>query len=339
LIGRAGQSLGPFTASIRHGYSSIESQTCTESADAEADAEFALDMDAEDGVDVDGRMGAAANEPSGGFERRSKSPGLLGLNVAPTEAPAELWARWRGERDARARDALIRHYLPYARMVAATVYARRSHDEIEFDDYLQLACVGMVESVDRFDPVHGAQFRTFAAKRVRGAILNGLVRLSEKNQQISVMAKLRAERLEAVKEGARAQVGAQPRSGAGASGEPLFRYLAEVGIGIALVVLLEDTGMIEPEEPEAHAQAISPEISYFQKSEMSQLRRALNDKVDQLPASERLVIRRHYLEQIPFEEIARGMALTRGRISQLHRQALLRLRDLLADDARCDVSF
>jgi len=253
---------------------------------------------------------------------------------------APLWARWRDEGDAAAREQLICHYLPYARIVAATVFSRRTHSDVEFEDYLQLARVGLVEAVDRFDPGQGAQFKTFAAKRVRGAVLNGLVSLTEKNQQISVKMRLRQERLEAAKDAAE-----HAASGEGApeapsrSGGKLFRYLAEVGIGLALGILLEDTGMVDAESFGSETHAPSPEVSYFRKTETYQLRTVLHGLVERLTEQQRRIIRYHYVQEIPFDEIATTMGVTRGRISQLHRQGLLRLRELLGDDARCDVSW
>ncbi|MGJ7502507.1 sigma-70 family RNA polymerase sigma factor [Variovorax sp. ZT5P49] len=267
---------------------------------------------------------------------------------AVAEAPdltAALWVRWRKDQDEAAREQLIGHYLPYARMVAATVYGRRTHNDVEFDDYLQLARMGLLEAVDRFVPGQGAQFKTFAAKRVQGAVLNGLTRLTEKNQQISVSMRLRQERLEAVKEAAAAQASekSQDSSASAAassrSSDKLFKYLAEVGIGLALGVLLEDTGMVDAEAFDGNGQAPSPEVSYFRKTEIIQLRTVLRDLVGQLSDQQKMVIRHHYLQEIPFDEIAKIMGVTRGRVSQLHRQGLLRLRELLGKDARCDVSW
>lgn len=267
---------------------------------------------------------------------------------AVAEAPdltAALWVRWREDQDEAAREQLIGHYLPYARMVAATVYGRRTHNDVEFDDYLQLARVGLLEAVERFVPGQGAQFKTFAAKRVQGAVLNGLTRLTEKNQQISVSMRLRQERLEAVKEAAaeeaseEGQGGSAPTPGSSRSSDKLFKYLAEVGIGLALGVLLEDTGMVDTEAFDGNGHVPSPEVSYFRKTEIIQLRTVLRDLVGQLSDQQKMVIRHHYLQEIPFDEIATIMGVTRGRVSQLHRQGLLRLRELLGKDARCDVSW
>ncbi len=258
---------------------------------------------------------------------------------------AMLWVRWRESQDEAAREELICHYLPYARMVAATVYGRRTHNDVEFDDYLQLARVGLLESVDRFEPGQGAQFKTFAAKRVQGAVLNGLARLTEKNQQISISMRLRQERLDAVKEAAVEEAAKDsrgdgaPASASSRGADKLFKYLAEVGIGLALGVLLEDTGMVDAEAFDGTGHVPSPEVSYFRKTEIVQLRTVLRDLVGQLSEQQKLVIRHHYLQEVPFDEIATLMGVTRGRVSQLHRQGLLRLRELLGKDARCDVSW
>ena len=267
---------------------------------------------------------------------------ILGELPEAPDPMASLWLRWRRQGEEGAREQLIDHYLPYARMMAAMVYGRRTHNDVEFEDYLQLARVGLLEAVDRFDPDRGARFKTFAARRVQGAVLNGLTRLTEKNQQISAQMRLRRERLEAVKEAASAEVAGDNASivdDKAPGADKLFRYLAEVGIGIALGVLLEGTGMVDAEAFDNNDHVASPEVSYFRKSEILQLHAVLRGLVDQLGERQKTVIRYHYLQEIPFDEIARSMNITRGRVSQLHREGLSRLRELLRKDARCDVSW
>lgn len=263
---------------------------------------------------------------------------------APTESPRPLWERWRREGDAQARDELARHYQPYARIVAATYYARRLHDDIGFDEYLQLASLGLLEAMERFDPDVGVQFQTFAARRMHGAILDGLDRLTEKNRQIAVRRKLRQERVQALKEDSLppASQGRQPpATGAGEGAEALFRRLAEVGIGLALGVLLEDTGMVaeEPHEDATAPASVSPEVRYFQKAELQRLRQALRALVDRLPTPERNVVFCHYLQEMTFGEIAARQGVTRSRISQLHGRALLLLREMAQHNPHIDASW
>ena len=61
---------------------------------------------------------------------------------------------------------------------------------------------------------------------------------------------------------------------------------------------------------------------------MRQLSERLVECVESLAEQQRTVIHRHYFQQVPFDEIAATMNLTKGRISQVHRAALMQLREL-----------
>jgi RNA polymerase sigma factor for flagellar operon FliA len=247
-----------------------------------------------------------------------------------------LWEALRARADMGAREQLLALHLPYARVVAATYYRRRTHNDIEFEEYLQLASLGMVESVDRYDATRGVQFRTFAARRMHGAILNGLERLTEKNQQIAVGKRLQQERLEAAK--AQAAAG-KPEGSSSDQPDELFRYLAEVGVGLALGVLLEGTGMIDDESFGNASVGASPEISYFRQTELQRLQKMVREQLQRLTQQEQTVIRYHYLQEVPFEQIAQNMNLSKGRISQIHRSALSRLKDMFTQIGSCDLSL
>lgn len=264
--------------------------------------------------------------------------------LVPTESPMQWWQRWRRDGDIQARDALALHYLPYARTIAAICYARRIHDEIAFEEYLQYASLGLLEAMERFDPQAGVQFKTFASKRMHGAVLDGLDRFSEKNRQIAVRRRLRQDRVQALAAAAAEESAEARKSGSqSAPAEALFRRLAEIGIGLALGVLLEDTGMVETPQDGTAEQAsgpgVSPEVRYFQKAELQRLRQTLHGLVGRLPGPERNVIRCHYLQEMPFDEIAARLGVTRSRVSQLHRRALLTLREMSPHNARIDASF
>ncbi len=253
------------------------------------------------------------------------------LAAAPDpQDEASLWQRLRAGGDAAAREELLALHLPYARTVAATYYARRFHDEIEFGDYLQYASVGLLEALERYDPVRGVQFRTFAARRMHGAILSGIERLTEKQQQIAARQRLRAQRLDDAKRmaGEHAGTGAATPHGA----QQLLQFVAETGIGLALCWLLEGTGMVdEPGRSEA--------LPFYRGTELRQLRERLLQAVEALPPQERTVVRSHYLQELAFEEIATMLQLSRGRISQIHRQALVRLRALVGKAGEWEAVF
>jgi RNA polymerase sigma factor for flagellar operon FliA len=76
----------------------------------------------------------------------------------------------------------------------------------------------------------------------------------------------------------------------------------------------------------------------YSRAELAQLKRQLAELMHRLPQNERHVLHRHYFQQMPFEQIALGLGLTRGRISQLHHGGLRRLRDLLKQARWLDAS-
>jgi RNA polymerase sigma factor for flagellar operon FliA len=95
-------------------------------------------------------------------------------------------------------------------------------------------------------------------------------------------------------------------------------------VGVALSVLLEGSGLIEWQAAEA--------VSYlgaYQQVALRQLRERMIALMTRLPERERHIIRAHYLQEMPFRDIAAEMALSKGRVSQLHKAALELLRQEL----------
>lgn len=219
-----------------------------------------------------------------------------------------LWRRFVRNRDPQDREALIARHVDCARMHAAQLFADRQVREIEFEEFHQYALLGLIEAVDRYDPEKGASFRTYASYRIRGAILSGIEKHCEKQQQITTRSRLREERfLELMNEVATAEQ------------DPFLR-LVEMAIGTAIGYMLEDSSMFQAEE---HAY----EHNVYRSRELKDLARALEGLVDTLPAQEKTVIRYHYFQHIRFDEIAATMGLSKGRISQLHHRALRRMRE------------
>jgi RNA polymerase sigma factor for flagellar operon FliA len=161
---------------------------------------------------------------------------------------------------------------------------------------------------------------------MHGSILNGLEKLTEKQRQISARQRLEAERINELK--AAAPEGS-PSLG---ESEKVLRYVAEVGLGFALAWLLDGTGMVNDSKG-------AETIPFYHHVEMRELRQRVRDLVEELPEQERLVVFSHYLQQQPFDEICVSMSLSKGRISQIHRRALTRLRDSLRGHSPLDVHW
>ena len=259
--------------------------------------------------------------------------GIDGNHVISGSIPAAeqlLWRRLKDAGDQDARAELLTLHLPYAKVVAASYYAKRLHDEIEFGDYLQLASVGLIESVDRFDPAVGVLFKTFAARRMHGSILDGIERFTEKQQQIAARQRLESQRRASIKAALAAEGDTAPSKTR--TPEQMLQFVAEAGLAFALAWILDGTGMVQGGEA-------SETLPFYRNVELKQLRQRIVDLVDALPPQEKRVIRSHYFQEVPFEEIAQSMRLTKGRISQIHKQGLIHLSEALSPRQDCDVSW
>ena len=236
-------------------------------------------------------------------------------------APA-LWRAFAAGRDADARNRVIEHYLPLARAIAATLYVRRGAVVVEFMDYMQLATLGLIESVDRFDVQRGVPFEAYAAPRLRGAVLNALDGLSETYEQSELRKRLRQDRLESL------------HRGWAAGKSDLFGELADIAVGFALGYMLEGSALVSPDE--AHD---GYRQEFYRGVEQRQLGETLARLVAALPDQERRVVRYHYYQGLEFQEIAGLFGVTKGRISQIHRQALQLIREARSASGDLSVSL
>lgn len=78
----------------------------------------------------------------------------------------ELFGRWRRERDVRAREALVHEYLPLARKLAS----RWGDTPEPFEDLMQVATIGLLGAIDRFDPDRGVTFGSYATPTILGEL-------------------------------------------------------------------------------------------------------------------------------------------------------------------------
>jgi RNA polymerase sigma factor FliA len=98
----------------------------------------------------------------------------------------ELWPV-RDENWSRSKKDLFAKYKNWSQALAYQLYAIYHVDGMESDDYINYAMIGLLESIERFDPRFGISFKFFAKKRIKGGILNNIVKFSEKAQSTQTL--------------------------------------------------------------------------------------------------------------------------------------------------------
>src|SRR5947209_18424356 len=84
----------------------------------------------------------------------------------PKTDSTQLFVRWQEHGDRRARDELIERFLPLARKLARRYAGPRE----PFEDLMQVASLGLVKAVDRFDTSRGTAFSSFAVPTILGEL-------------------------------------------------------------------------------------------------------------------------------------------------------------------------
>jgi RNA polymerase sigma factor for flagellar operon FliA len=244
----------------------------------------------------------------------TRAAATLGLDllVRPALAEAALWRRLRFEQGEECRQALFDRYAALARSIARRHYHRRAVKRVDRADFEQFAFEGLLQAIDRYDPLRGVPFGAFARRRIAGSIVDGVARMSEADAQGGHRQRIEQERMRSL-----------ARRAPDAAEDPLAE-LAELAVGLAMGLMLEGTSL-GAGDGGADARA-----GAYETLEWRQLQQRLAAVVADLPPREAEVLRNHYEHGLSFAHIAGLLGLSRGRVSQLHRAALERLRRQMA---------
>lgn len=222
----------------------------------------------------------------------------------PPHVEASLWRRLRFEAEMRCREALFHLHLPFARRVAGGEHRDKIGSGLDRGDFEQMSFAALLEAIDRFDPLMGAPFQPFARLRIKGAIADGLARATEQGAQARYARRVQAERMRSL--GPDAPDAPDPLAALG-------ELAALLALGF-IAVDLERPGRAHSNDP-------------FASSAWRDIELSLTRAIVRLPHREKAIIQNHYGQGVAFSEIARLLGITKGRVSQLHRAALKRLRD------------
>lgn len=219
-----------------------------------------------------------------------------------------------------ARNATIEEYLPLVKRIA-NYWAAKLPASVELDDLMQVGLIGLLHACDSFDASRGASFATYASIRIKGAILDEVRR----NDWLprSVQQKLRTV--------SQAIASVEATLGRPASDAEIARHLGmslddyqETASELA-TARMASLDEFETETPgEAHD---NPTHSL----EEAGFKDALVAHIDNLPEKEKLMMQLYYVEELNLKEIGLILGVSESRVSQLHGQAIARLRAKMRD--------
>lgn len=235
-----------------------------------------------------------------------------------------LWDAYLAAPTRPVRDRLLVHYGPLLRSVAHRAAAGLP-THVDVADLVQSGVFGLIDAVERFDPARCPRFESYAAQRIRGAILDEL----RAQDWVPRTVRGRARELERARERleGRLRRGATDRELADELGVAPreLRDRARQAQPVSVELLDEGSGGLS----ELLADAAAPDpMAVVQAQETS---RQLRAAVAQLGERDRSVIRMYYLENRTLAEIGRCLGVTESRVCQLHTRLVGRLRGRLEE--------
>jgi RNA polymerase sigma factor for flagellar operon FliA len=221
----------------------------------------------------------------------------------------------------------VSKYAPLVRKLAFQV-ASRLPPNVVLDDLIQEGMLGLLDAIKRYEPRPGLNFEAYARFRITGAIYDSC-------RENDILPRNQRDKLSAVESTIRRLE------------QELGRSPSEQEIADACDLTLEEfhgtldkmIGITAIDDVPEHLLPIAEGADPSDITAYKQMAGQLSQLVRDLPEKERMVVALHYQEDLSFREVAYVMDLTPGRISQIHTQAMLRIRAQLNSSPELKSSF
>ena len=234
---------------------------------------------------------------------------------------ALLFARFKASGDAALREQLVMGYLPLARTIARRYQSPR----VPTDDLFQVATIGLMKAIDRYDPDRGVAFSSYAVPTMVGEVQRYFrdhtwgVRPPRDLQE-------RAQRVLAMNRTLGAELGRPPS--AGEIAERLGVSLEDVVEALQACDARDTTSLDRPrvvgEEADTLADTIGSDDSEFDRVDHAITADLLMTRLD---AREREIIRLRFHEDMTQSEIGERIGCSQMHVSRLVRGAIAKLAD------------
>ncbi len=280
-------------------------------------------------------VGLIEGKPDLGAERRPAYSGQSGESTPGSDRAERaredrrLLVRYHHEGDPAAREALVARFLPLARQLARR-YQRGGEP---LDDLVQVASLGLLKAIDRFDPERETAFSSFAVPTILGELKRHFrdkgwsVRVPRDLQELTVKVDRVGEQIS--RDLGRAPTPTEIAESIGVTAEQVLE--AREASAAYRAVSLDRPRDEEDEDSSGIADAVGVEDPGFSVAEDSatveRLMRVLTDR-------EREVLRLRFEEDLTQSEIGARVGVSQMHVSRLIRQSVARLREAAEDAPR-----
>jgi RNA polymerase sigma factor for flagellar operon FliA len=244
--------------------------------------------------------------------------------------PAAAWRTYQGVSPTAVDEKdLIERYLPLVRNVVDRIKLNvPAH--VDADDLYSVGVTGLIAAVRKFDPNQGSTFASYAAMRIRGAILDELRRMDWCPRRARARSRKLKNTINDVEQKlGRAATDAEVSAALGIGPKEYEKWVEEAK-PVTFIAIDQNAENDEGDGASLHElladEADRTGRDHMEKAEMLQL---LTQRISELPDIPKKVLAMYYFENMRLAEIAEVFHLTESRICQIHAQTILGLRGWL----------
>ena len=217
--------------------------------------------------------------------------------------------------------ALLEQYTVLVKRIAYHMLARLPASVV-VDDLIQSGMIGLLEASSNFDSSKGASFETFAGIRIRGAMLDEIRRGDWTPRSVHKNSRMVSEAIKSLEgELGRDVTDLEVAEKLEISLTEYHQILNEVSAG--KIIGIDDLGISEDSISHFEDQNSSDP---YQDIEQVIFKKSLTECISTLPEREALVLSLYYDEELNLREIGQVLDVSESRVSQIHSQALHRLK-------------
>jgi RNA polymerase sigma factor for flagellar operon FliA len=228
------------------------------------------------------------------------------------------------------KNQLLTDHMPLVKRLAHHMKAKLP-PSVEVDDLVQAGMIGLLDAISRYEETHGAQFETYAVLRIRGAMLDEL----RNSDWLPRSMRQNMRKIEAAMSALQQKLGHPPTESEVAKLLKLsladYQDMLSDGGGHQLVYY-EDFHDNEGNDSFLDRYAVD-DADPLRNLLDGDFRQAVIDAIDALPPREKVLMGLYYEEEMNLKEIGAVMGVSESRVSQLHTQAVARLRAALREQA------
>jgi RNA polymerase sigma factor FliA len=225
------------------------------------------------------------------------------------------------------RDQLVVEYSHLIKYIAQKIAARLPAN-IELDDLISSGVIGLIDAMDKYDPSRDNRFKTYAEFRIRGAILDELRAQDWVPRSVREKAKLLERcyaKIEHVK--GRQATDEEVCAELGINQNEFHELLNQVrSVNLLSYDDLSHFSKSDKKALHGGGEAGMKSPTPFNEVNIAYVKKMIADAIQDLPEKQRLVLSLYYYEDLNLKEIGRVLDVTESRVSQLHTQAILRLK-------------